>query len=329
MNLGDKLAYLRKRKGLSQEELGGMLNVTRQTVSKWELGQTTPDTNNLIELSKILNIDFNKLIDNDTIIDDDYFDKTNFTNNTQEFVSPKSGFKNWAIILVIGMLIGITIFIAVDYINDKKEKLDNSTKLFNVILNLFEIPEKFEQESFNSVFEYETGTKTGLSVSSLLDDIITNNKKNKKNKITVVFSDFNSSNPNEIKELKKKINKNSNYEVSLDYDTKGYANKITIEEIFEEDNIEIDSYDIKFFNTQFEIYVGTEYGVSISNLLDKIITNNKTNSIHTISVVYGNVNTTNEIEIRNLKKSLDKWTEYEVIVDYDDLGFVNRITIEQ
>lgn len=328
MNLGDKLAYLRKRKGLSQEELGGMLNVTRQTVSKWELGQTTPDTNNLIELSKILNIDFNKLIDNETIIDDNFFNTSNAANNQVDIELPKSASKNWMIILVIGILIGSIIFIAIDYISDKKEKLDNSTKLFNVILNLFEIPEKLEQESFNSALEYETGTKTGISVSSLLDDIITNNKKNENNKIVVVFLDFNSSNPNEIKELKKKINRQNNYEVSLDYDNKGYANKITIEEILEEDNVEIDSYDIKFFNTQFEMYAGTEYGVSISNLLDKIITNNKTNSIHTISVVYGNVNTTNEVEIRNLKKSLDKWTEYEVIVDYDDLGFVNRITIE-
>ena len=84
-------------------------------------------------------------------------------------------------------------FIAIDYISDKKEKLDNSTKLLNVILNLFEIPEKLEKESFNSALEYETGTKTGISVSSLLDDIITNNKKNENNKIVVVFLDFNSS----------------------------------------------------------------------------------------------------------------------------------------
>ena len=40
---GTRIKYLRQLTGLSQEELGYKLNVTRQTVSKWELGQTTPE----------------------------------------------------------------------------------------------------------------------------------------------------------------------------------------------------------------------------------------------------------------------------------------------
>ena len=43
MKFNEKLINLRKKAGLSQEELGYKLNVTRQTVSKWELGQTTPE----------------------------------------------------------------------------------------------------------------------------------------------------------------------------------------------------------------------------------------------------------------------------------------------
>ena len=45
MKFNEKLINLRKQKGLSQEELGYKLNVTRQTVSKWELGETTPEIN--------------------------------------------------------------------------------------------------------------------------------------------------------------------------------------------------------------------------------------------------------------------------------------------
>ena len=45
MKFNEKLINLRKKAGLSQEELGYKLNVTRQTVSKWELGQTTPEMN--------------------------------------------------------------------------------------------------------------------------------------------------------------------------------------------------------------------------------------------------------------------------------------------
>lgn len=61
MNFGEKLTNLRKHKGLSQEELGFELNVTRQTVSKWELGQTTPEMDKLVELSKIFGVTLDDL----------------------------------------------------------------------------------------------------------------------------------------------------------------------------------------------------------------------------------------------------------------------------
>lgn len=61
MNFGEKLTSLRKQKGLSQEELGYQLNVTRQTVSKWELGQTTPEMDKLVEMSKIFGVTVDEL----------------------------------------------------------------------------------------------------------------------------------------------------------------------------------------------------------------------------------------------------------------------------
>lgn len=62
MKFNEKLIELRKQKGISQEELGYELNVTRQTVSKWELGQTTPEMDKLIEISRIFNITIDELI---------------------------------------------------------------------------------------------------------------------------------------------------------------------------------------------------------------------------------------------------------------------------
>lgn len=58
----EKLYELRKEKGFSQEELAEKLNVARQTISKWETGVTVPDTNNLIELSKIFEITIDDLV---------------------------------------------------------------------------------------------------------------------------------------------------------------------------------------------------------------------------------------------------------------------------
>ena len=54
MNFNEKLISLRKSKGLSQEELGAELNVTRQTISKWESGQSYPDFQRLVLLSEVL-----------------------------------------------------------------------------------------------------------------------------------------------------------------------------------------------------------------------------------------------------------------------------------
>lgn len=64
MEFSKKLYELRKEKSFSQEELADKLNVARQTISKWENGTTTPDTNNLIELSKIFEISIDELLCN-------------------------------------------------------------------------------------------------------------------------------------------------------------------------------------------------------------------------------------------------------------------------
>lgn len=64
MNINEKILLLRKKAGLSQESLAEKLNVTRQTVSNWELGQTTPDILQAKELSKIFNVSLDDLTNN-------------------------------------------------------------------------------------------------------------------------------------------------------------------------------------------------------------------------------------------------------------------------
>lgn len=56
MNLNERLIDLRKKRGLSQQEFAEKLNVTRQTVSKWESGATLPNGERLIQLSKLYGV---------------------------------------------------------------------------------------------------------------------------------------------------------------------------------------------------------------------------------------------------------------------------------
>lgn len=61
--LNQNILNSRKRNGLSQEQLGEKVNVTRQTISNWELGETTPNPNQLKLLSKALNISVDELLE--------------------------------------------------------------------------------------------------------------------------------------------------------------------------------------------------------------------------------------------------------------------------
>ena len=62
MSLGEKLLDLRKKAGLSQEDVADKLGVSRQTVSKWETDQTVPELIKVKLLSQLYNISYNYLI---------------------------------------------------------------------------------------------------------------------------------------------------------------------------------------------------------------------------------------------------------------------------
>ena len=62
MEFNNKLYELRKQKGFSQEELANRLNVSRQTVSKWEVGDSTPDMEKLVAISDLFGISLDELV---------------------------------------------------------------------------------------------------------------------------------------------------------------------------------------------------------------------------------------------------------------------------
>lgn len=66
MKFEEKLMSLRKSRGWSQEELGEKLGVTRQTVSKWELGATTPEMEKLTAMSELFGISIDELVNGES-----------------------------------------------------------------------------------------------------------------------------------------------------------------------------------------------------------------------------------------------------------------------
>lgn len=102
---------------------------------------------------------------------------------------------------------------------------------------------------------------------------------------------------------------------------------------FDVDNLIIDkenrndSFDSKMFNSKYELYSGSQSKFFIDKLLDNVISNNRNGSDKIILVVYNETQTADVDEIITLKNNLlDK--DYQVLLDYDDKGFVNKVTLE-
>ena len=72
MMFNDNLNKYRKQKGLSQEELAFRLGVSRQSVSKWESGQSTPELERIIEIADLFGISLDELIGHES---NDYIDR--------------------------------------------------------------------------------------------------------------------------------------------------------------------------------------------------------------------------------------------------------------
>ncbi len=124
MDIGKKIYELRKSENLSQEQLAEKegLNVTRQTISNWELGQTVPDINQVTALAKIFKISLDELVDND--IQNVIVQKI---AKTEKITSTTNILLKFLLFTIICFIILIAIAISMYIINSTK--LNNKIKL--------------------------------------------------------------------------------------------------------------------------------------------------------------------------------------------------------
>lgn len=87
MTFGEKLQTLRKQNGMSQEQLSSQLTISRQAISKWELDSSLPDTENIIQLSKLFNVSIDYLLKDEIENTDDGAIKMDIiTESSKRFV---------------------------------------------------------------------------------------------------------------------------------------------------------------------------------------------------------------------------------------------------
>ena len=111
MNFNEKLIELRKSKHLSQEELGHEIGVSRQTVSKWESGQSYPDFQRLVLLSDYYGLTLDELVHDLDVQDvrDKNLSAERLNSIYNDVGVAKNCVKWW--IIIVGIAVGIVLLL--------------------------------------------------------------------------------------------------------------------------------------------------------------------------------------------------------------------------
>ena len=347
MKFGDKLYKLRRQKGLSQEELGEKLEVTRQTISKWELNQSKPDTDKMKELCEFFSVSIDEMTnDSETL-------KTNSVKENDDELKSR----RWLLVALIILALAISVVLINKIVIDKKAANNESS---NGIFDIFkDSTNKISTSSFNSQFEMYVGTEYGSSVSRLLDKVITNNKKNKDQKVTVIYGDTKTTDSTEIKSLKKNFDTWDKLEISFEYDNDGFIYEVTIEDYsVKDDDVENneqdtlnnssnniptinnndnnsdtssnnDEFDKTSFNSYATFHSGNKSGFFVKSMIDYVIRNNSTNSAHQLFVDYDGTRATDQNSLTSLKDKFSDFTDYTVVASYGADGYANGFTVSK
>lgn len=174
MTLGQKLKEIRKRFGLSQEQLAEIMNVSRQAITKWENDTGMPDTSNLQELSKVFGITIDYLLNNDNSLPalsmKKELDKEKYEMNQKGYKQVLKDYyaEPWEIYellrsknnsklagIVSDWIVGAGAMETLDALDDmtpyyliKKDGLKLLVNIHNFILEVIELPENTNDKKF-------------------------------------------------------------------------------------------------------------------------------------------------------------------------------------
>jgi transcriptional regulator with XRE-family HTH domain len=143
MDLSFKLQELRKASNLSQEELGEKLDVSRQAISKWEAGQTSPEIKKIIQLSEIFNVSTDYLL----------IDKLENADGAQNAKGEKLKSNKKIIIILLVLCAALLVcIIAIFQLNAKSQKL--STEMAVAQAELISETENIAPKEYERLAKY-------------------------------------------------------------------------------------------------------------------------------------------------------------------------------
>lgn len=177
MELGNKIIKLRKKEKLSQESLADKLNVTRQTISNWELNITKPDINQIKKISKIFNISIDELLENELKSNDKKKAVSNENNSTKRNINiRKICITIYFIILLFILLFIIYCFTNKDFTKRYQTEIICTINDTDYFLSIEEENDNYliVVSTYNMLehnYQVEEKLKAGTSASATIDSI--------------------------------------------------------------------------------------------------------------------------------------------------------------
>lgn len=180
MEIGNNIFNLRKNAGYSQEELAEKMDVSRQTISKWELSETSPDLKDAKKLSQIFNVSLDELACND--IKDILITKV---SNTEVLAGMIIKILKTLGVMIVSALLGLIIMFLLFRFLDKDDSImvSSTTAAYCLVDGKREMYEAYETRDKPGIIEYSTSDnrtleEMGIDISQyknkdkLIDDVI-------------------------------------------------------------------------------------------------------------------------------------------------------------
>lgn len=196
MKFNDKLMKLRKENSLSQEELAEKLGVTRQTISKWELGQTTPDMDKLSQISNVFGVTVDELLN-----------ETGDINQNNPVKDNKKRGKNIIIIVLVAVIMVLLGFAIFSVFNGGNKENNNQAQSKNTGIFgwFFDIIDNNADKVIDKAIDLEN--KFQNKIESNRKEIEEKNDKEGEEKFKKVQEEFENKYNEGVEELKEKEDK--------------------------------------------------------------------------------------------------------------------------